>query len=260
MNIIRARFRIFFLVCLFSAVQTQNMNCNFWDWLWSFFQGSNEQQYTSQLVGKPVLLFDFDGTIADAYKVLLTIFNDLAREYGYSLIEDDSWRKLSAREVLARAGVPWWRLPFLRNEAIKRQSAQLSTIHPFAGIPELLATLTARGYRWGVITSNARENVEKFLTSHGITGYEFIYSDHSIFGKHKVINRCLEDHYIFMRTVGQVLYVGDEVRDIEAARKSRIKIVAVTWGFNDAQLLEEHKPDFLINKPSELLDILSTSF
>ena len=52
-----------------------------------------------------------------------------------------------------------------------------------------------------------------------------------------------------------VLYVGDEVRDIEAAKKAGIRIAAVTWGYNSKKALEAYKPDYLVTKPEELLQI-----
>ncbi len=49
--------------------------------------------------------------------------------------------------------------------------------------------------------------------------------------------------------------MGDETRDIEAAKKSKIKIVAVTWGFNSSNVLAQHQPDFLIDIPQQLTEI-----
>ena len=53
-----------------------------------------------------------------------------------------------------------------------------------------------------------------------------------------------------------MIYVGDETRDITAAQKSRVQVVAVAWGFNSPQILTQFNPDHLIHHPLELLDIL----
>ena len=50
--------------------------------------------------------------------------------------------------------------------------------------------------------------------------------------------------------------MGDETRDVEAAKKANIKVVAVTWGFNSPEALAKENPDFLINHPSELLEVI----
>jgi len=54
-----------------------------------------------------------------------------------------------------------------------------------------------------------------------------------------------------------VIYVGDETRDIRSARKSQIPIVAVTWGFNATEILSQHQPDYLVDHPSELLGAIA---
>ena len=79
----------------------------------------------------------------------------------------------------------------------------------------------------------------------------FIYSGTTLFGKHKVINQLLkQDHW----EREAIVYVGDETRDIEAAKKSKIKMIAVSWGFNSKEVLAAHTPDFLVNHPKELLE------
>ena len=52
-------------------------------------------------------------------------------------------------------------------------------------------------------------------------------------------------------------YIGDEVRDIEAAKEAGINSVAVTWGFSDLAQLKKAKPFALITKPEQLLDIIN---
>ncbi len=56
----------------------------------------------------------------------------------------------------------------------------------------------------------------------------------------------------------EVIYVGDETRDIEAAKKINSKVIAVSWGFNTKEALARHNPDFLIHQPSELLDVMGS--
>jgi phosphoglycolate phosphatase-like HAD superfamily hydrolase len=58
------------------------------------------------------------------------------------------------------------------------------------------------------------------------------------------------------KTTGQrAVYVGDEVRDIVAARKAGVDVAAVSWGYNTREVLAKHEPDYLIERP-ELLPTL----
>jgi len=53
-----------------------------------------------------------------------------------------------------------------------------------------------------------------------------------------------------------VIYIGDEVRDIEAARAAGIKIASVTWGYNLESILTENKPDYIVTQPRDLLNLM----
>ena len=105
----------------------------------------------------------------------------------------------------------------------------------------------------GILTSTSEENVRKFLKKNKLELFDFIYSGSSIFGKHKVMKSLLKKQKLKRK---EVIYVGDETRDIEAAKKAKVKIISVTWGFNTKQILKKQKPDFLIDKPKELMKIL----
>jgi phosphoglycolate phosphatase len=56
----------------------------------------------------------------------------------------------------------------------------------------------------------------------------------------------------------QAIYVGDEIRDIEAAKRSNIKVIAVSWGFNSKEILAQHEPDFLIDEPKQLKEAIAS--
>jgi len=56
----------------------------------------------------------------------------------------------------------------------------------------------------------------------------------------------------------EVIYVGDETRDIEASQKINIKVIVVSWGFNSRTVLAEHNPDFLIHQPQELIEVMKS--
>ena len=53
-----------------------------------------------------------------------------------------------------------------------------------------------------------------------------------------------------------MLYVGDEVRDVEAAEKAGVAVAAVTWGFHSGSLLQSHSPDHLVTDPRQLVKLI----
>lgn len=206
-----------------------------------------------------VIIFDFDGTIADSLDAVVNITNRLAVEFGYqppSLEDIEKIKNLSSRQIIQFSGVSIFKLPFLLRKVRIRLNNQIQDLKPFPGIKETFTELKAQGNQLGIITSNSKENVSIFLKENEfIELFDFIYSAPTIFGKHKVINSFSKKQNI---QNNEMVYVGDETRDIEAARKSRIKVISVSWGFNSKEVLAKHHPDFLIDKPSELLEVIGS--
>ncbi|MBD2740203.1 HAD-IA family hydrolase [Coleofasciculus sp. FACHB-1120] len=206
-----------------------------------------------------VIIFDFDGTIADSLDAVVNITNRLAVEFGYqpaNLEDIEKIKSLSSREIIQFSGVSIFKLPFLLRKVRVRLNNQIRDLKPFPGIKETFTELKSQGNQLGIITSNSKENVTIFLKENDFIGlFDFIYSAPTIFGKHKVINSFSKKQNI---QASEMVYVGDETRDIEAARKSRIKVISVSWGFNSKEVLAKHQPDFLVNKPSELLKVIKS--
>lgn len=204
-----------------------------------------------------VIIFDFDGTIADSFEAVLRISHQLAAEFGYPVIqlEDANHLKsLSSREILKRSNIPAFKIPFLLRRLRKELNREISQLKPIPGVKAALLALKQRGNRLGIVTSNSCENVTAFLEAQGLTEvFDFIGSGLVLFGKGRIIQRILKQHKLDPSTV---TYVGDETRDIEAARKIGIKVISVSWGFNSSQILAAEKPDALIDQPEELLQVI----
>jgi phosphoglycolate phosphatase len=53
-----------------------------------------------------------------------------------------------------------------------------------------------------------------------------------------------------------VIYVGDEIRDIIAAHKCGIRIISVSWGFHTVDLLASKNPDYLVDNPRQIVQLM----
>ena len=204
-----------------------------------------------------VVIFDFDGTLADTLDPILRISNRLAPEFGYrpvSAAEIEQLRNLSFREVVKHSEVSIFKIPLLLRRLRTDLNKEIQQVKPISGIPEVLVTLKDQGMILGILTSNSKENVTAFLQNNELQElFSFIYSGTTILGKHKMINRVLKQGKFDPQ---RVAYVGDETRDIESARKSQIKVIAVGWGFSSASALAQQNPDFLVQQPRELLEVI----
>ncbi|MBD2121728.1 HAD-IA family hydrolase [Trichocoleus sp. FACHB-262] len=203
-----------------------------------------------------VIIFDFDGTLADTLEAIVAITNRLAIEFGYKAVNSEEVKKLqnlSSQEIIRYSKIPILKLPFLMRRVKNELKQEIPHLKPIHGIQEALWALKQDGNRLGIVTSNAESNVLTFLKHHDLYElFDFVYSGSSLFGKNKVLSRLLLQKQINPNTV---IYVGDETRDIEAAKQVKIKSVAVSWGFNSRQALARQNPDFLIGQPDELLAI-----
>lgn len=202
------------------------------------------------------LIFDFDGTIADTLLATLRIYNELATDNGFRHIEKeelDQLRDMDTRSVLDHLNIPMRRVPRLLVKGRRLLKSDISSIPLIDGIAEALPKLREQAECFGILTSNATENVETFLETHGLRDlFTFISSTSTLSGKSKHLRSIART---FSMNPSQMLYIGDEIRDVRASRKAGIDVAAVTWGFNSRDSLAAEDPHHLVDSPSELLAI-----
>lgn len=208
--------------------------------------------------GRPrLLLFDFDGTIADTFDAAFEILNTLATEFGFRPLAAEDLAK--ARDMRTRQVMKFLRIPMSKMTGIARRGseeihARMPGIEPLPGMPELLRALRAEGYELGIVTSNSEVNVNLFLEKHDLALFSFIRSSSKLLGKARELRAVVKGHKI---PLSEILFIGDETRDIEAAQKVGMPMAAVSWGYNSRRSLEEMKPDFLFDSAEELLAYLA---
>lgn len=208
-----------------------------------------------QKENRKIIFFDFDGTIADSFSEMMEIFNEVADNYGYVKIAKEDTillRNLSSRDLIKKFAISKWKLPFVIRKAKKIFSQRLLTIPMVDGMRESLEKLKDKNYSLGILTSNSKKNVRDFLERQDVDVFDSVFSESSLFGKDKALKKIMRRYELDPKNV---VYVGDETRDIEAAKKSGVTSVAVCWGFNAKEILEKYEPDHIMNKPDDLLKI-----
>lgn len=204
---------------------------------------------------RKIIFFDFDGTIADSFSEMMEIFNEVADDYGYAKIAKEdliSLRNLSSRDIIKKFAISKWKLPFVIRKAKKIFSQRLLTISMIAGMRESLEKLKMKNCSLGILTSNSEKNVKVFLKRQGVDVFDSVFSESSLFGKDKALKKIMRRYHLDPKNV---VYVGDETRDIEAAKKSGVTSVAVCWGFNAKEILKKYEPDHIVDNPEDLLKI-----
>lgn len=203
------------------------------------------------------IIFDFDGTIADTFEMILDIVKKHSKEFGLPKITQEminDFRGKSWRELLLKYASIVWKLPFIIPKAQNILNQQITRVALFPGIKKVITNLHRNKFKLGILSTNSKENVEKFLKFNRINIFDFIYSEKNLFGKAKALKNLIKNHNLKSE---EIIYVGDEVRDIDACKANNIKIIAVTWGFNKKKILQINRPDYLIDSPNEILSIVN---
>ncbi len=206
-------------------------------------------------MNKKMIIFDFDGTIADSISFIFETANILAEKAGVKKLNTEELNLLrtkSPMEIIKTLKIPLYKIPFLLRDGRRLMHEKMEKIKFVDGMEEVLIELKSRGYRLGILSSNSKENIVKFLKKHRMEIFDFVHSELNLFGKDGALTRIIKENNL---NKDEVLYVGDEVRDIESCLKIGLEVVAVTWGFNSRKILQEYHPQHIIDKPEELLMI-----
>lgn len=206
---------------------------------------------------KPILIFDFDGTIADSLSLVHELYNTVGPRFGALPLPPDShgsFTSLPPRVLIQEYHVRPWTLPFIVRTIIKKMNARLNEIQPHTAVIDQIIKLATQGYQLVILTSNSRKNAITLLNQWGVTDrFNEIISYKALFGKHRALRKLCRKYNIDPQ---RVIYIGDEVRDIEGAQKAGIKNIAVSWGYQNVDDLQTANPDLLINDPHDLLNAI----
>ena len=188
-------------------------------------------------------IFDFDGTLADSFPFFIRVFNQLAEQHGFKGIEPDlapTLRHYHTRQMMELVGMPAWKLPFVARSFIALMRQNAASIALFEQIDDLLLHLAKQGVTLAIVSSNAYDNVSRILGPANTKLFSHFECGMSIFGKPPRIRKVLKKTGIPCR---EAIYIGDQVSDLEAARKVNVAFGAVSWGYGAIESLREHSPE-----------------
>lgn len=203
----------------------------------------------------PLIVFDFDGTLVDTFQLAMEVFNGLAPSHGFTPITDyGAARNEPTRAFFKRHGIRVWHLGKFVKTFQTEMRKRADGIEMIAGLKAVLDELRASGHRLGILSSNAEDHIRERLRAFGVEDrFEFILSYPKLFGKGRMLKKVAKRTGIDRTAIA---YVGDEVRDMEAARKAGVHAFAVTWGYHSEELLATRNPDRMARRPVDLLDFV----
>ena len=201
------------------------------------------------------VIFDFDGTIADSGEMVNRVFTGLCEKYNVSGI--------TSRDIKHRKELPFTKqlkllltVSRFKAEFQRAYYENVGFLKAFDQMLELLPQLQGADYRLAILTSNNRDNISHFFDLNHIELDLEILSAKGFFGKHRCLNRFMEEHGCEAK---DILYIGDEARDIMACNRAGVDIAFVKWGFDGDEDVSVLKPRYTVSSVQELKNLLLSS-
>ncbi|HEU5077683.1 MAG TPA: HAD hydrolase-like protein [Opitutaceae bacterium] len=202
------------------------------------------------------IIFDFDGTLADSEELCFELLNEIGGRHRYRQLERgelSALKMMSYPERLRHLGVPLAHVPFLAMEARRQYRMRVHTLRPFEGVRDALMRLREMGFQLHVLSSNAVTTIRQFLSAHDMDLFQSVTCEKNFFGKHIGLRRFVRSNKL---ELSDVVYLADEVRDVDACRKIDLPIISVGWGFDPTAILRKANPGLTVDTPFEAVQML----
>ena len=218
-----------------------------------------------QLKTRPAaVFFDLDGTLVDTADDLAAPVNHMREARGLKPLPLEEYRPFASagsRGLLhiglgATTDDPDY--PALRTEFLSRYEQEIA-VHSrlFDGMPELLAWLEANGIRWGVISNKLEYLVHRLVQQLGLGHRVALAYGGDTAPRAKPwpdpLKMALQETGL---TARQCVYIGDDLRDIQAAHAVDMPAVAAAYGYGNPNEIPQWKADHIVASPQEFLAML----
>ena len=205
---------------------------------------------------KELYIFDFDGTLVDSYRDSIKFFNITLEQYNLPTFDIDVegldyqiFREFIHEQI---NGIEEeFMKQFTKNY---KDSPQLNTFL-YDGVLEVLQELEKRGIILAICSNRDQKNLEK-LVEKFFDGISFKYISGTVNELHNKPDPYRINEIIRKENMEKekILYFGDKIADIEAAKAAGIDMVLVTYGQGNQEAYSDLYPLKLIDNVNEILD------
>jgi phosphoglycolate phosphatase len=203
-----------------------------------------------------LVVFDFDGTLADTFDWFAGVINDVSDRYRFRKVaahEVETLRAMDARGVIRHLEIPAWKLPLISRHMHRLAARDAASIHLFAGVEAMIAELASAGFVLAVVSSNTEANIRSVLGPTLAARFRHYACGASVFGKAKRLRAVMKAAGV---APSQTLAIGDEIRDGDAAEQAGCAYAAVAWGYTRADALASRRPVAVFEMPIEIAAFL----
>jgi len=204
-------------------------------------------------------ILDLDGTLADSFPWFLGMLNTVAREFRFRQVAEGDIEPLrhgSMNEILRKLDVPLWKVPQIAHRMRAQKRADMARIPLFLGVDAMLRALSDAGVTLALVSSDNEANARDMLGDANAALISHFACGASLFGKAAKFRRVMKLAGV---APDATIAIGDEIRDIEAARAAGIACAAVTWGYAAPEALRAQRPDVVFRRMEDIVAMLTTA-
>ncbi|EKD88253.1 MAG: hypothetical protein ACD_34C00648G0003 [uncultured bacterium] len=206
-----------------------------------------------------LLIFDFDGTLANSFPWVVAILDELAEKFNAIPVDHsklDELKNYPPRKIMKMHNISIWKLPAILRFTRSRMKTNGESIQCFEGVETMLQKLKDNDIRMALVTTNTCETVRRVLGDELYNLFHLFEDKVSIFGKPAALRRIIRKSGL---NRSEMLAIGDEIRDVEAAKKVNIPFGAVSWGFSNMEAMASHSPEHIFTEMSQIVDLVVSS-
>lgn len=206
-----------------------------------------------------LILFDFDGVLADTLEDLLKFSQEICDELGiaHQAAKEDisTLETMSFANLGRRMGMPETLVDEFVRRSLEKVAARESPADIFPGLAKVIRDLSTR-HVLGIVTTNSSPNVKAFLIKH-----ELEDCIHAIYGldlpgsKAEKFSQAREQ---FAADGEAVFMIGDSASDIRSAIEASATGIGVSWGHQSVEMLTRAGAEVIVHSPQELADLFKT--
>jgi len=199
-----------------------------------------------------LVIFDFDGTLADSFPWAASVVNQYAERYRFKRIDPidhAELRNYDARKLMRHLGVRMWRVPGMARDVRRRMAQEIHKIPLFPGTNEMLQALADAGMLLAMVSSNSEANVRAVLGPENVARFVSFNCGASVFGKAPKLKSVMKKCRVAPETA---LLIGDEIRDAHAAQKAGMAFGAVAWGYTNPDAMRALNPQEFFDSMSDI--------
>jgi N-acetyl-D-muramate 6-phosphate phosphatase len=210
------------------------------------------------------VLFDFDGTLADSAPDLAAALNRMRKDRGLAPLQTQAVRAYASMGARGMVRIGFGmapehpEFPAMRDEFLDRYAeAVCEETRLFPGMAQVLEALERRSLAWGIVTNKATRFTERIVPRLGVSPACVVCGDSTPHLKPHPASLLLAAGQLSLAP-GECLYVGDDLRDIQAARAAGMRSAAAEWGYHGAEAdgPRAWNADLLLSHPQQILEHL----